>query len=258
MKSLKICLLLFIGFISIQTSHAHSLDSLGLKKENNITFLVYKVEASEVLFNILQKYNISFKEFKQYNEFTELPLKEGDIVFVPLHYLEEKAPELTLIQKPEEQGPKTHTVEPNQGLLTVANLYKVTMQQIRDWNQLKSDKLNPGQSLIVEEPQKPIQENTPTSAVEKFNNKKVVEIGLAELIEVPDNSGKFLALHKNAPAGTSILVTNLANKESIWVKVVGKLPNDGSKTIIKMSPKAFEKLNAVDKKIRVETSYLMP
>ncbi len=265
MKYLKNIILMSIFCFGFQTAKANGLDSLGLKKENNITFLVYKVDPNQTLFNVLQKYNISFAEFKKFNEFTEIPLKEGDIVFIPLHYLEEKKTELVVIKSPQEKeeekansGPKTHLVEVNQGLLTVANLYNVTMQQIRNWNNLSIDKLSPGQKLIVEDPSKFTEVAETNSIAEKFKDKKVVEIGIAELIEVPDNSGKFLALHQTAPVGTSILVTNLANKESIWVKVVGKLPNNGSKTIIKISSKAFEKLNAIDKRIRVETSYLLP
>ena len=84
-----------------------------------------------------------------------------------------------------------------------------------------------------------------------------IETGMAELIDVPDNSGKYLALHKSAPIGTLVLVKNLANGQSIWVKVIGRLPNTDSKLIIKLSPKAFERLNAVDKRIRAEISYLV-
>ena len=51
--------------------------------------------------------------------------------------------------------------------------------------------------------------------------------------------------------------TNLTNNQSIWVKVIGRLPNGDSKVIIKLSPKAFEKLNAVDKRVRAEISYLL-
>jgi rare lipoprotein A (peptidoglycan hydrolase) len=87
--------------------------------------------------------------------------------------------------------------------------------------------------------------------------RKTIETGMAELIDVADNSGKYLALHKTAPIGTLVLVKNLANGQNIWVKVIGRLPNTDSKLIIKLSPKAFERLNAVDKRIRAEISYLV-
>ncbi|MEY4955354.1 MAG: hypothetical protein RI981_1439, partial [Bacteroidota bacterium] len=105
-----------------------------------------------------------------------------------------------------------------------------------------------------------VEAKTPTVAAEQTDTngmRKTIETGMAELIDVPDNSGKYLALHKSAPIGTLVLVKNLANGQSIWVKVIGRLPNTDSKLIIKLSPKAFERLNAVDKRIRAEISYLV-
>ena len=89
--------------------------------------------------------------------------------------------------------------------------------------------------------------------------RKTVETGLAELIDVEDKSGKYLGLHRSAPAGTLVNVKNSSNGQSIWVKIVGKLPDIGSdKVIIKLSPRAFEKLNPSDKRIRAEISYMTP
>jgi LysM repeat protein len=155
------------------------------------------------------------------------------------------------------------------------------MADLRKWNNLNSDRLQVGQRLLVQEPNiekenllpnksdKNVTEGkidmtppapTETKTAETTSSeglKKTIENGIAELIDVPDNSGKYLALHKTAPIGTLVLVKNLANNQSIWVKVIGRLPNADAKLIIKLSPKAFEKLNAVDKRIRAEISYLV-
>ena len=276
-----------------------SVDSLGLKKENNKTYIVYKVGNKQTLFSILKRYNLSLTEFKQVNTETDIPVKPGELVYIPLHYLEESPSILKNIDKPVAAEPETkptkeepapvasasnniHIVLPKQGLLTIANQYKVTMADLRKWNNLKSDKLQEGQRLIVKEPsiepipasiQKPLEKKpegkidmgtateTASKPAETSNSsegiKKTIETGIAELIDVPDNSGKYLALHKSAPIGTLVLVKNLANNQSIWVKVVGRLPNTDPKVVIKISPKAFEKLNAVDKRIRAEISYLI-
>lgn len=159
------------------------------------------------------------------------------------------------------------------------------MAELRKWNNLTSDRLQEGQRLIVSDPSgskstiavdktsllpakttvaatAPAAAPAPVSeapAKEKGPEdiKKKIETGIAELIDVPDNSGKFLALHRTAPIGTLVLVKNLTNNQSIWVKVIGRLPGGDSKVIIKLSPKAFEKLNAVDKRVRAEISYLL-
>ncbi len=284
---------------------ANKVDSLGLKKENNKTFIVYKLGAKQSLFSVLKRYNLSLTEFKQVNPETDIPVKTGEIVYIPLHYLEESPSILKNIDKPvaasteaetkdvaksvsENSSENIHIVLPKQGLLTIANQYKVTMAQLRKWNNLKSDKLQEGQRLIIKEPsidqislnttskqekksevkEGKIDPTLPSEASNKTTEtttnpqsnegiKKTIETGIAELIDVPDNSGKYLALHKSAPIGTLVLVKNLANNQSIWVKVVGRLPNSDPKVIIKISPKAFEKLNAVDKRIRAEISYLI-
>lgn len=284
-------------------SVANKLDSLGLKKENNKTYIVYKLGQKQTLFSVLKKYNLSLAEFKQVNPETDIPVKSGEIVYIPLHYLEESPSILKNIDKPiaseketkeekntekkvEKSESNIHIVLPKQGLLTIANLYGVKMADIRKWNQLKSDRLQEGQRLIVKEPgiESPslptataknektapktegkidmtipakAEESSVASTPAQEGIKKTIETGIAELIDVPDNSGKYLALHKSAPIGTLVLVKNLANNQSIWVKVVGRLPNSDPKVIIKISPKAFEKLNAVDKRIRAEISYLI-
>jgi LysM repeat protein len=285
MKNYKLTLLIAFLVTLQLSSEASTLDSLGLKKENNKTFLLFKVGPKQSLFSILKRYNLSLSEFKSANADVQIPVKTGEIVYIPLHYLEESNPAPKIVEEKAPESPKEaeiHIVAPKQGLLSVANMHKVTMAELRKWNNLTSDRLQEGQRLIVSDPAgsnssiavdksnllpaKTATPAAPTStetvvapAKEKGPEdiKKKIETGIAELIDVPDNSGKFLALHRTAPIGTLVLVKNLTNNQSIWVKVIGRLPNGDSKVIIKLSPKAFEKLNAVDKRVRAEISYLL-
>ena len=285
MKNYKLTLLIAFLVALQLSSEASTLDSLGLKKENNKTFLLFKVGPKQSLFSILKRYNLSLSEFKSANADVQIPVKTGEIVYIPLHYLEESNPAPKIVEEKAPESPKEaeiHIVAPKQGLLSVANMHKVTMAELRKWNNLTSDRLQEGQRLIVSDPAGsassiavdksnllPAKTATPAApastetvvapAKEKGPEdiKKKIETGIAELIDVPDNSGKFLALHRTAPIGTLVLVKNLTNNQSIWVKVIGRLPNGDSKVIIKLSPKAFEKLNAVDKRVRAEISYLL-
>jgi len=285
MKNYKLTLLIAFLLALQFSTEASTLDSLGLKKENNKTFLLFKVGPKQSLFSILKRYNLSLTEFKSANTDVQIPVKTGEIVYIPLHYLEESNPAPKVVEEKAAETPKEaeiHIVAPKQGLLSVANMHKVTMAELRKWNNLTSDRLQEGQRLIVSDPAG----STSAMAVDKSNLlpaksaapaapapaetvvapakekgpediKKKIETGIAELIDVPDNSGKFLALHRTAPIGTLVLVKNLTNNQSIWVKVIGRLPNGDNKVIIKLSPKAFEKLNAVDKRVRAEISYLL-
>jgi LysM repeat protein len=279
-KKIRFFILLWLGFTN---AFGNSVDSLGLKKENNKSYIVYKVENKQPLYSILKHFNLSLTEFKQINPEVNIPINSGEIIFIPIHYLDEatngliapiKNVEKTVVKKQEESkrtDSGIHIVLAKQSLLTIANLYKLTMADVRKWNNLTSDVLKEGQRLLVEAPKNLVidksslltgkndqaTEEIKLDLKETEGLKKTIETGIAELIEVPDNSGKYLALHKSAPIGTLVLVKNLANNQSIWVKVIGRLPNSDAKLIIKLSPKAFERLNAVDKRIRAEISYLI-
>jgi len=282
MNSNKLILLILLCLGSIRT-FGNTLDSLGLKKDNNKTYIVYKVENKQSLHSIIKHFNLSLSEFKQINPEVKIPVNSGEIIFIPIHYLDEatnaliaplKSVEKAVAKKQEESKATDsgiHVVSSKQSLLTIANLYKITMADIRKWNNLLTDNLKEGQRLVVEAPKNLVidkstllagknekgLEEIKSDGKEADGLKKTIETGIAELIEVPDNSGKYLALHKSAPIGTQVLVKNLANNQSTWVKVIGRLPNSDGKLIIKLSPKAFERLNAVDKRIRAEISYLI-
>ncbi len=185
---------------------------------------------------------------------------------------------------------KTHKVVAKDNLFAIAKKYGVKAWQLREWNNLKTDALRINQVLVLEKPAnfvakvvkkdtlkaKSVQVQAPAGDVAKEKttpvvNKPVVnkpsapvpnapggkkfsEQGIAEVIGAGATTNKFLALHRTAPVGTLIKVANQANGQSVWVKVIGKLSGSGD-VIIKVSPKAFEKLAPRDKRIRADLSY---
>ena len=95
----------------------------------------------------------------------------------------------------------------------------------------------------------------PTRASEVVT--RVTESGMAGAIS---NSGtdKYLALHKTAPVGTIMQVKNQMNGQSVYVRVIGSLPDTGENNnmLVRLSPRAVQKLGTGDSKVRVETSYV--
>ncbi|GAB3640962.1 hypothetical protein GCM10027423_15980 [Spirosoma arcticum] len=89
--------------------------------------------------------------------------------------------------------------------------------------------------------------------------RRVSSSGVAEMIEGADDSGKYLALHRTAPIGTLVQVRNEFNNQSLWVKVIGRLPNTGvnDKILVKLSAQAFAKLSPDDRRFRAEVSYIV-
>ncbi len=310
-SALKTALTCALSTVALSSfSNGMMKDSVGIKKEAGKTFVLFKVEPKQTLFSIVKRYGSSVAEFKAANPGLSESVNVGQTIKIPYKGIVvasapkyvPPAPTTTPVPTPPTETVKmvSHVVESGQGLYAVATKYKITMADLRKWNNLTTDALASGQVLIVDAreyerakksgelpakgevvkvedtnmsnnstttTQKPAAEPVDASEAKTSTEtsktssgyRKTVETGLAELIDVEDKSGKYLGLHRSAPAGTLVNVKNSSNGQSIWVKIVGKLPDIGSdKVIIKLSPRAFEKLNPSDKRIRAEISYMTP
>ena len=49
----------------------------------------------------------------------------------------------------EARKPKYHTVQPGEALISIATLYGVTPEQLREWNSVEGDRIRVGQTLMV-------------------------------------------------------------------------------------------------------------
>ena len=95
----------------------------------------------------------------------------------------------------------------------------------------------------------------PTRASELVGRK--TDVGIAAPI-LNSSTDKYLALHKTAPIGTIMQVKNQMNGQSVYVRVIGTLPDTGENDniLVRLSPRAVQKLGTSDSKFRVETSYV--
>ncbi len=96
---------------------------------------------------------------------------------------------------------------------------------------------------------------SPTRASELSGRK--TDVGIAAPI-ASSGTDKYLALHKTAPIGTIMQVKNQMNGQSVYVRVIGVLPDTGENDniLVRLSPRAVQKLGTTDSKFRVETSYV--
>jgi len=296
-----------VGFLSGANHNSYAFeiakDSVGFKREGVKNFVLYKVGAKQTLYSIVKRYGTTVTEYKAANPGASDAVQLGQVLKVPYRGVVKQGatnPTTPVYNdKNETVNPNegqyepvkmvTHVVGPGQTLFGVATKFKVTLAELRKWNNLNNDKLEVGQVLIVDAKEyerakaanqlpkdnELIKINPETNQPEPYKDadvkpstevaktasgyKKVIQTGLAELIDVEDKSGKYLALHRTAPVGTLINVKNFSNGQTIWVKVIGKLPPGAAndKVIIKLSPKAFEKLNPIDNRIRAELSYMI-
>ena len=133
------------------------------KKQNTIADVapesVFNIEGKKVimgrkgksLLKIADEQNIRLVKLLEYNN-----LKE-DIGILPedrIIYLEQKPDNVPTVVPAVQKRPvavvvKKHIVQPKEGLYAISKKYGVSVQQIREWNNLQSDNLNIGQELIV-------------------------------------------------------------------------------------------------------------
>lgn len=204
------------------------------------------------------------------------------------------APVKVVTTTPATQTPVMYTVKQGETLYSIAKRFEQKVEDIKQYNNLSSDALHNGQKLIVRyiskndnskqvnavqpvsgkpenvtEKVNPPSENSfsekatkSVSPVKKANGGKtlmqVTETGIASWIQDGQvNQDKYYGLHRTAPIGTIMKVTNRMNNQFVYVKIVGVLPDtgDNDNVIIKVSQAVSNKLNALDAHYQVEVSY---
>ena len=151
------------------------------------------------------------------------------------------------------QKEKSHIVEKGETLYSLSKKFNITIQKLKELNNLDNNNLSVGQKIIYSIDGGKIENN---KVSDEFSTNRVE--GFASSIDGMDDSEKYLALHKTAKEGTIIFVKNQMNQNMVIVRVIGKLPNTGinEKIDIRLSKIAFEKLNAKDLIIPVELTYV--
>lgn len=200
------------------TIHCVGQSADSIKTINGAKYIQHKVVKGEYWYNLARKFNIPYPQLRNANAIMTKDLKNGDIIYVPYE-----------INKKEENDSST-----------IPKLSVV-------------DSVKKEQTIIVK---------TATTATvkisEKLPTKTISEKGIATWIDDEDiNQKKYFALHRTASIGTLIKVTNVMNEKSVFVKVVGTLPDtgDNANLIIKISNIAAKKLEVLDARFRVELSY---
>lgn len=108
---------------------------------------VYTVKKGDSLYSIARKYNITVDEIKKANNLASNLLSVGQVLSIPV-----KTPE-TNIGTLE----NTYTVKKGDSLYSIANKFNTTVDNLKKLNNLTSNLLNIGQTLIINESNVPNQ-----------------------------------------------------------------------------------------------------
>ncbi|MEO5892514.1 MAG: glucosaminidase domain-containing protein [Ferruginibacter sp.] len=136
----------------------NELEDDGMLEEDQLVFLQKKakngdkdfvvVQKKETLYNIAQQNGIQLESLLEYNHLAE----DGDVSPGTKLYLKavaESSQAKTIQASVPNNKIVYYEVQPKDGLYTVAKKYNVTVQQLKEWNNLASNDLRIGQQLIV-------------------------------------------------------------------------------------------------------------
>lgn len=174
-----------------------------------------------------------------------------------------------------------YKVSAGETLFSIAKRFGTSVDDITKLNNLASTNLTPGQVIKVRTglppderpvaPQDAIkQQDSTVAAIDSAGNKlRANKYGLYEKNEtgvatwIDDTSldpKKELVLHRSAPIGTVIKITNPMNNHTTYAKVVGRFTeSEATKDVlIVMTKNTADALGALDKRIHVNISYGSP
>jgi LysM repeat protein len=240
------------------------------KPRNENGNIVHKVAEKETLFSIAKHYDVSLTDIKKWNNLTDYNLNVGQDIIIKKKTattVEVTKPAETKYKVPDAKTLKgVHTVTEKETLFSISKMYGASITQLKEWNNLTTSELKPGQVIYVLPPVssnetyqatqsststviKPSQEVKISESV--IGSDEIHEKGMATLLEGTEGNRKYLAQHKTAKPGSIIKVRNEANNQEVFVRVIGSL-NTSDETLVKISRSAFDRLGSTDQRFAVE------
>lgn len=210
--------------------------------ESHKTPVFYTVKKGDTMYSISKKFNQNVEFLKSVNNLKSDVLSEGQ--------------QLTVTYTVSKSAPKTEERIIAQPQVKEQNTTASTSKSAAGPSPDSAGEKIISPAAGYERPTKSI------SPLKKGNTGKtlmqVTETGVATWIrDAQVNPDKYYALHRSAPIGTIVKVTNRMNNQFVYVKVVGALPDTGENEniVIKVSQAVSSKLNALDPLFQVEMNY---
>lgn len=142
-------------------------DSVGVERVGENSYILHRVDPKETLFGISRRYGAPVNEIVNANEALKQGLKIGQTIKIPF------IPKSDL-----PSGSILHKVGPGETLFSISKYHGVTVDQVKQSNDLKGNDLSVGQSLIIEKSGLAISESntaTPTVAPAQVQQKPIIQ-----------------------------------------------------------------------------------
>lgn len=289
-----LAVLILILFYSIGAM-ASKPDSIETRVVDGKKYIIHRIEPGEGWYSIARRYNISYAELRMANKELTDKLVIGKTLRVPVAVRKPNDPsfEKNYTQEHRVARQAIYTVKEGDTYFSIAKQCQVPVDSLITWNSKAgaTSPLKPNQQIFLERQNRSAKQD-PTKVVEtaikpekkdstvmiktaaqdrqpdakknspaaKRTGKETSESGIAAWVLDEDiNPNKYFALHRNAPVGTIIKVTNKMNSRYVFVRVVGQLPESGDNKdlVIKISKASAEKLGVRDARFQCELNYFM-
>lgn len=271
------------------TTPVVGIDSIGIENNNGKQVIVHQLESKETYFSLSRKYGVPHREIMAFNN--NKSLKIGDIIKIPLNRpyqstskpavqsTNEMSSESTTSDQPSDND-ILYKVGAGETLYTIAKRFQVSVAQIVAKNNLENGQsIKAGQTIVIpddtEEPEpltdapepEPtgdpiiIPEKTTSLPAQRYGLRQVDERGVGVWLEgLNSDSGNMLALHKTAPVGTVVKITNPMNQKITFAKIVGKYTENATThdAVIVISKATADLLGILDKRFLINISYGVP
>ncbi|PWN08209.1 LysM peptidoglycan-binding domain-containing protein [Rhodohalobacter mucosus] len=108
--------------------------TIAIPAHSQQTTEVHVVQQGETLFSIARDYNITVGELRQWNGLESDNLRPGQSI---------------RISPPPAENQITHTVDQGETLFSISRKYGVTIAEIQQWNDLRTNNLDLGSELVI-------------------------------------------------------------------------------------------------------------
>lgn len=272
-----LALVLLLIFAKTLQASSSVIDSIGVENNNGKQVILHRVEAKESYYSLSRQYLVQPKDIIVFNN--NKSLKIGDLIRIPTDRAFVISTPTQLPEITNQNENIQYKVGAGETLYTISKRFQVSIAEIVKENKLKNEQdIKAGQTINI--PQ-----GTPDTATAGMPN----EIEETKIIEEPTNSlslpsnryglrqvdekgigvwmdglnadgGNMLALHKTAPVGTVVKITNPMTQKTTFAKVVGKYTdnNNTRDAVIVISKSTADLLGILDKRFLIDISYGVP
>ncbi len=295
----KTLLFFLITLASSNVFASGLIDSIGVENVDGKKVILHKIEPKETYYALGRRYNLSPALIMDYNgnvtlhpgDVVKIPSNQSFVT----KSVTFSSPTKTEVSKKKEV---IHKVVSGETLYAIASRYNMRVDDLKLLNSLKSNSLSVGQNLkvissetvsitptveknvagkpvVVEK--KPDTKTTNPNRIkylDSTDSQSNIEIpknryGITEMndkglaVWIDDNNldaSKSYALHRVAPVGTIIKITNPMTNKSVFAKVVGRFTeNETTKDVIIVVTKSCaDAIGALDKRFLVNITFGLP